>query len=324
MQVAKNSMDSDKHQQIIPEEMAGLRLDQTLARLFPDYSRSRLQQWVKAGRITVDGILKRSKDRVKGGETLVLDAEAEKTENQYSAEDIRLDIIYEDEALFILNKPAGLVVHPAPGNWSGTLLNGLLYRYPELNEIPRAGIVHRLDKLTSGLMVVARTLQSHYDLVKQLQERTIGRQYLALVQGTMVAGGTIDKPIARHPGDRKKMAIIPAGKEAITHYRIEQRFKDFVLLRVKLETGRTHQIRVHMASITHPIVGDPVYRGRLAVPAKSEAPLVEGLRGFRRQALHAQKLVLQHPVTAEELSFSAPPPEDFKTLIQLLEKYSPP
>ena len=317
-------MESEKHQQIIPDELAGKRLDQTLARLFPDYSRSRLQQWVKAGRVTVDGVLRRSKDAVKGGETIILDAENDTTESQFVAEDIVLDIIHEDSSLIILNKPAGLVVHPAPGNWQGTLLNGLLYRYPELHDVPRAGIVHRLDKLTSGLMVVARNLQSHHSLVKLLQERDIGREYLALVQGTMVAGGTVDKPIGRHPVDRKKMAIRPTGKEAITHYRIEQRFKDFSLLRVRLETGRTHQIRVHMASINHPVVGDQVYRGRLAVPAKSEAPLVDGLRGFRRQALHAQKLTLQHPLSGKEISFSAAPPEDFRKLLDLLEKYSSP
>ncbi len=320
-------MDTEKHQQLIPEELAGLRFDQALAQLFPDYSRSRLQQWVKKGLIHVDGVSLRCKDKVSGGEKIILEAlcgqEQDKATNEFSAEDLKLDIIYQDDAIIIINKPAGLVVHPAAGNWSGTLLNGLLHYFPELHEIPRAGIVHRLDKLTSGLMVVARTLKSHYSLVNALQERTVGREYLAVVQGTMVAGGTVDKPIGRHPVERKRMAVRDSGKEAITHYRIEQRFRDFVLLRVKLETGRTHQIRVHMASINHPLVGDPVYRGRLSIPAKAAEPLVVALKGFRRQALHAQRLTLLHPHSGEEMSFTSPQPADFVDLLKILEEYSP-
>lgn len=328
MQRMKNSMDIEKHQQLIPEELAGLRFDQALSKLFPDYSRSRLQQWVKKGLIQVDGVSWRCKDKVSGGELIdfcaITGQDKDTTENEFSAEDLKLDIIYQDDAIIIINKPAGLVVHPAAGNWSGTLLNGLLYHFPELHEIPRAGIVHRLDKLTSGLMVVARTLKSHYSLVNALQERSVGREYLAVVQGTLIAGGTVDKPIGRHPTDRKRMAVKGSGKEAITHYRIEQRFRDFMLLRVKLETGRTHQIRVHMASINHPLVGDPVYRGRLCIPAKSEEPLVAALKVFRRQALHAQRLILLHPHSGEEMSFTAPIPADFKELLKVLEEYSPP
>ncbi len=324
-------MDTEKHQQLIPDELAGLRFDQALSKLFPDYSRSRLQQWVKKGLILVDGTSWRCRDKVSGGEMIDYAAIVSKkptqdhgqTTNEFKAEKLKLNIIYQDEAIVVINKPAGLVVHPAAGNWSGTLLNGLLHDFPELHEIPRAGIVHRLDKLTSGLMVVARTLKSHYSLVNALQERSVGREYLAVIQGTLIAGATIDKPIGRHQTDRKRMAVIKSGKEAITHYRIEQRFRDYMLLRVKLETGRTHQIRVHMASIKHPLVGDPVYRGRLCLPAKAEAPLVTALKAFRRQALHAESLTLIHPDTKEEMTFTAPPPADFIDLIKVLEQYSP-
>ena len=244
------------------------------------------------------------------------------TPSTFEAEPVTLDILHEDDALIVLNKPAGLVVHPAAGNWSGTLLNGLLNRYPELAKLPRAGIVHRLDKNTTGVMVVARTLKSHKSLVDALQSRTIGREYLALVQGTLVAGGTIDAPIGRHPVDRKRMAVVANGKEAVTHFKIEERFADYSLLRVRLETGRTHQIRVHMAHLRHPIVGDPVYGGRLKLPKAADEVLITALYGFSRQALHAETLRLAHPETGKICAWSAPVPKDFAELLEIMRQYN--
>lgn len=301
----------------VPEELAGMRLDQCLAEIFPDYSRSKLQTWVKAGRVLVDGEQRKGRDKLDGGEEIELDAEAEVV-LECDAEDIPLDIVYEDDALLIINKPAGLVVHPAVGNWHGTLVNALLHHAPKLDTLPRAGIVHRLDKDTSGLLMVAKTLQAHTSLVEQLQERTITREYLALVKGWMTAGGTVDEPIGRHPVDRKRNAVRRDGKEAITHYRLEQRFKRHTLIRVKLETGRTHQIRVHMAHINYPLVGDPVYGGRFQMPAECSPALAEALRNFKRQALHAAKLGLDHPQTGEYFEWEQPMPDDMQNLIKLL------
>ncbi|MCK5120671.1 MAG: RluA family pseudouridine synthase, partial [Methylococcales bacterium] len=235
----------------IPEEMAGMRLDQCLAEVFPDYSRSKLQTWIKAGRVTVNQHSLKAKDKIDGGELIELDAEAEEV-LESEGEDIPLDIIYEDDSILIVNKPAGLVVHPAVGHWDGTLVNALLNHAPELKSLPRAGIVHRLDKDTSGLLMVAKTLKAHNSLSKQLQERTITREYLALVKGWMTAGGTVDAPLGRHPNDRKRHVVREDGKHAVTHYRLEKRLKRHTLVRVKLETGRTHQIRVHMAYIKYP------------------------------------------------------------------------
>jgi 23S rRNA pseudouridine1911/1915/1917 synthase len=301
----------------VPDELAGMRLDQCLAEMFPDYSRSKLQTWVKAGRVLVDGEVLKGREKLDGGEEIELDAEAEQVV-EYDAEDIPLDIVYEDDAILIVNKPAGLVVHPAVGNWTGTLVNALLNHAPSLDTLPRAGIVHRIDKETSGLLMVAKTLQAHNSLVEQLQERSIHREYLALVKGWMTAGGTVDEPIGRHPVDRKRNAVRRDGKEAVTHYRLEQRFKRHTLIRVKLETGRTHQIRVHMTHINYPLVGDQVYGGRFQMPADCSPALAEALRSFKRQALHATKLGLEHPETGEYLEWEQPMPEDMQNLIKLL------
>lgn len=301
----------------VPEELAGMRLDQCLAEMFPDYSRSKLQIWIKSGRVKVDGLERKGREKMDGGEEIELDAEAEVVLDS-DPEDIPLDIVYEDDALLIVNKPAGLVVHPAVGNWHGTLVNALLNHEPNLNILPRAGIVHRIDKDTTGLLMVAKTLQAHNSLVEQLQERSINREYLALVKGWMTAGGTVDEPIGRHPVDRKRNAVRRDGKEAVTHYRLEQRFKRHTLIRVKLETGRTHQIRVHMTHINYPLVGDQVYGGRFQMPADCSPALAEALRNFKRQALHATKLGLEHPESGEYCEWEQPMPEDMRNLLALL------
>jgi 23S rRNA pseudouridine1911/1915/1917 synthase len=301
----------------VPEELAGMRLDQCLAEMFPDYSRSKLQTWIKAGRVKVDGVALRGREKLDGGEEIELDAEAEVV-LESDPEDIPLDIVYEDDSLLIINKPAGLVVHPAVGNWNGTLVNALLNHDPNLNVLPRAGIVHRIDKETSGLLMIAKTLQAHNSLVEQLQERSINREYLALVKGWMTAGGTVDAPIGRHPVDRKRNAVRRDGKEAVTHYRLEQRFKRHTLIRVKLETGRTHQIRVHMSHINYALVGDQVYGGRFQMPADCSPELAEALRAFKRQALHATKLGLEHPETGEYCEWEKPMPDDMQNLVNLL------
>ncbi|MGZ0077723.1 23S rRNA pseudouridine(1911/1915/1917) synthase RluD [Methylomonas sp. YC3] len=302
----------------VPEELAGMRLDQCLAEVFPDYSRSKLQTWIKAGRVLVDGEVMKGREKLDGGEEIELDAEAERV-IEYAPQEIPLDIVYEDDSLLIVNKPAGLVVHPAVGNWDGTLVNALLNHTPNLDTLPRAGIVHRIDKDTSGLLMIAKTLQAHNSLVEQLQARSIHREYLALVKGWMTAGGTVDEPIGRHPVDRKRNAVVKrGGKEAITHYRLEQRFKRHTLIRVKLETGRTHQIRVHMSHINYPLVGDQVYGGRFQMPADCNPALAEALRNFKRQALHAAKLGLEHPETGEYCEWEQPIPEDMQNLLKLL------
>jgi len=301
----------------VPEELAGMRLDQCLAEIFPDYSRSKLQTWIKSGRVLVDGEAMKGREKLDGGEEIELDAEPEMVIED-NAEDIPLNIVYEDDAILIINKPAGLVVHPAVGNWSGTLVNALLHHAPNLATLPRAGIVHRIDKDTSGLLMIAKTLQAHTSLVEQLQERSIEREYLALVKGWMTAGGCVDEPIGRHPVDRKRNAVRRDGKEAITHYRLEQRFKRHTLIRVKLETGRTHQIRVHMSHINYPLVGDQVYGGRFQMPADCNPALADALRSFKRQALHAARLGLEHPETGEYMEWEAPMPADMQNLIDLL------
>ncbi|MFK5947984.1 MAG: 23S rRNA pseudouridine(1911/1915/1917) synthase RluD [Methylococcales bacterium] len=302
----------------IPEEMAGKRLDQCLAEMFTEYSRSKLQTWIKAGRVKVDQQILKARDKVDGGEQIELDAEAEEV-LEYEAEDIPLDIVFEDDSILIVNKPAGLVVHPAVGNWQGTLVNALLNHQPTLNTLPRAGIVHRLDKDTSGLLMVAKTLPAHNSLSTQLQERSITREYLALVKGWMTAGGTVDEPLGRHPADRIKHTVREDGKHAVTHYRLERRLKRNTLIRVKLETGRTHQIRVHMAYIGYPLVGDPVYGGRFQMPANCSEELELILRAFKRQALHATKLGLQHPETNEYCEWELDMPEDMVNLIKAIE-----
>ncbi len=301
----------------IPEAFAGDRLDQALAKLFPDYSRSRLQQWIRAGQIQVNGQSRRPRDRVQGGENVVLRVTPEE-ETAWRPQAIALDILYEDASLLVVNKPSGLVVHPAAGNPDGTLVNALLHHAPELAQLPRAGIVHRLDKETTGLVVVARNLSAHKALVEQLQGRTIKREYEAVVVGVMPSGGTVDQPIARHPVDRKRMTVWPDGKPAVTHYRVKQRFCAHTHLQLQLETGRTHQIRVHMTHIRYPIVGDPVYGGRLRIPRSASDALVQVLRNFRRQALHARRLELAHPASGEWMQWQAPTPDDLASLLQVL------
>jgi 23S rRNA pseudouridine1911/1915/1917 synthase len=301
----------------VPEADAGRRLDQVLAELFPEFSRSRLQQWVKAGDVLLDGRAVAARYKVVGGEMVQIGAELH-AESDVCAEDIPLDIRFEDEQLLILNKPAGLVVHPAAGNRAGTLQNALLHYDASLASLPRAGIVHRLDKDTSGLMVVARTLAAHKSLVEQLQARTVHREYLALVQGEVTAGGCIDAPIGRHPRDRLRMAVVASGKPAVTHYRVADRFAAHTLLSVRLETGRTHQIRVHMAYIRHPLVGDPLYGGRPRLPRAASERLRAALTGFRRQALHARRLELRHPSSRELLGWDAEIPSDLTWLLTLL------
>lgn len=307
----------------VPVELAGERLDQVAARLFPEYSRSRLQSWIKSGALLVDGARLRPRDKVTAGAALAVAAELE-AEVSWQGEAIDLDIIFEDASIIVLNKPAGLVVHPAAGHADGTLVNALLDRAPELAQLPRAGIVHRLDMETSGIMVVARNLSAHHHLVAQLQARTVSREYCAVCIGAMTGGGTIDAPMGRHPRQRKKMAVLSAGgKSAITHYTVAQRFAHHTRIAVKLETGRTHQIRVHMAHRHYPLVGDPVYGGRPRIPKGASTELVEALRGFPRQALHARALGLIHPETQEAMHFECPLPADLLGLIEVLEREDP-
>lgn len=301
----------------VPFAMAGMRLDQVLAELFADYSRSKLQTWIKAGRVQVNGLTLKPRDKLEGGEVITLDAEAEVVVTS-EAEAIPLEIVFEDDSILIVNKPAGLVVHPAVGNWNGTLLNALLNHDPNLETLPRAGIVHRLDKETSGLLMIAKTLQAHNSLTQQLQDRSITREYLAITRGRMTAGGTIDEPIGRHPTERKRYAVRENGKVAVTHYRVGQRFTRHTLVQVKLETGRTHQIRVHMAHIRFPLLGDQVYGGRFQMPPDCSERLEKELRSFKRQALHAAKLGLQHPLTDEYLEWEQPMPDDMIRLLAAL------
>ncbi|WP_210395812.1 23S rRNA pseudouridine(1911/1915/1917) synthase RluD [Motiliproteus sediminis] len=298
----------------VPVELGGSRLDQVVAQLFPEHSRSRLTSWIKSGELQVDGQARRPRDKMLGGESVHLEAELQ-LEERWEAQEIALDIVYEDEDILVLNKPAGLVVHPAAGNHDGTLLNALLHHCPDIAAVPRAGIVHRLDKDTTGLMVVAKTLEAQTDLVGQLQERSMGREYEAVVTGVMTGGGTVDEPMARHPKNRLKMAVHPMGKEAITHYRVLQRFRAHTHIRVKLETGRTHQIRVHMAHIHYPLVGDILYAGRTRLPRGVSEELQQALRGFQRQALHARKLELWHPTSGEQMSWEVDLPPDMAALL---------
>ncbi|HRD67446.1 MAG TPA: 23S rRNA pseudouridine(1911/1915/1917) synthase RluD [Candidatus Competibacter sp.] len=303
----------------IPADCAGMRLDQALAAMLPAYSRSRLQQWLKTGQLRVNGRVWRPRDAVAGGETVNGELVLE-TETAAAAQDIPLDIRYEDADLLILDKPAGLVAHPAAGNRDGTLVNALLHHAPELATLPRAGLVHRLDKDTTGLLVVARSLRAHTALVEQLQARRIEREYLAVVAGVPVAGGTVDAPVGRHPVDRQRMAVTPGGKPAVTHYRVIRRFRAHALLRVKLETGRTHQIRVHMAHIRFPLLGDPVYGGRPRCPPQASPRCIETIQHFRRQALHAERLALTHPATGEWLEWRAALPADLAELLAILNE----
>jgi len=301
----------------IPDTAAGHRLDQALATMFPEYSRSRLKAWIDAGEVLVDGQVRRPRDKVDGGEMVVIAATLPQ-ESDAQAQAIPLEMVHEDRHVFVVNKPAGLVVHPGAGNPDRTLQNALLARDPGLAALPRAGIVHRLDKETSGLLIVARTLPAHTALVRMLEAREIHREYQAICRGVMTAGGTIDAPIDRHPTDRVRMAIRDGGRDAVSHYRVIKRFRAHTHVRVQLETGRTHQIRVHLAHIAYPIVGDKVYGGRLALPKGASEELRAALREFPRQALHAAQLQLAHPVTGKPLEAAAPLPDDMVQLLRML------
>lgn len=308
----------------VPADLDGARLDAVAARLFPDHSRARLKDWIEAGRLSVNGAAAaRSRQAVREGDVLALDAEPAAREDALVAQPIALDVAYADEALAVIVKPAGLTAHPGAGQPDGTLVNALLHRWPQTAALPRAGLVHRLDKDTSGLLVVALTPAAHTRLVAAMAARRIKREYDALVNGAMTAGGTIDAPIGRDPHNRLRMAVVDGGRPAVTHYRVHQRFTHHTHLRVRLETGRTHQIRVHLSYLKHPIAGDAVYGGRLARGVGMAPALRESLRLFPRQALHARELAFQHPVDGRELRFIAEPPADLQTLLAQLRAAEP-
>jgi 23S rRNA pseudouridine1911/1915/1917 synthase len=305
------------HDLLIPLDSAGQRLDQVLAGLLPQYSRTRIKDWIESGQVLVNGAQMRPKERMIGGERVALDAVLPAVD-VVKAQPIELDLVHQDPAVLVINKPAGLVVHPGAGNNSGTLQNALLHFDPNLAELPRSGIVHRLDKDTTGLMVVARTVPAHTALVRAIEAREVQRHYEAICVGAMTAGGTVDAPIDRHPVDRLRMAVRYGGREAVTHYRVVQRFRCHTHVRVQLETGRTHQIRVHLAHIHYPLVGDAVYGGRLLLPKQASPELIDLLRGMPRQALHAAQLAFEHPITSEPLQFEAVLPADMQVLLQAL------
>src|SRR6266508_4772484 len=293
----------------VPGALAGLRLDKALARMFPEHSRNRLQRWLREGHVSLDSRAAKPKQKIWGGERVEIRSQPGPADTAFRAEPIALDIVYEDD--LVINKPAGLVVHPGSGNWQGTLLNALLHHSPQLAAIPRAGIVHRLDKGTSGLLVVAKTLRAQTDLVRQLQARTVKREYLAVVQGVVRSDGEIAAPVGRDPNNRVRMAVVSGGRPALTRYKVARRFADATLLECSLATGRTHQIRVHMQSLGHPLLGDPTYRGKRR--GKSQAVQLH------RQALHAVRLEFSHPVSGARRRFTAPLPEDFQALLDSLE-----
>jgi 23S rRNA pseudouridine1911/1915/1917 synthase len=301
----------------VPVSAAGERLDKVLADLFPEYSRSRLSAWIKAGEVHVDGRTARPRDAVHGGERIELAATVEIATTS-APQSIALSVLYEDEDLLVIDKPAGLVVHPGAGNPNGTLVNALLHRDPALAQLPRAGIVHRLDKETSGALIVARSLRAHAALVEQLAARDIHRQYEAVVNGVLVAGGTVDAPLERHPGDRLKRAVVENGKPAVTHYRVRERFRGHTHVECVLETGRTHQIRVHMAHVRHPLIGDPLYGGGPRLPKGATQHLITTLRAFRRQALHAERIEFAHPVSGATVAVQSPRPADLDALLAAL------
>ncbi|CBY86762.1 MULTISPECIES: 23S rRNA pseudouridine(1911/1915/1917) synthase RluD [Haemophilus] len=304
--------------EVQPEQM-GQRLDQTLAELFPEYSRSRLKTWIEADLVKLnDRITNIPREKVLGGERIEIIVEVE-DETRFEAENIPLNIVYEDDDIIVINKPKDLVVHPGAGNPNGTVLNALLYHYPPIVEVPRAGIVHRLDKDTTGLMVVAKTIPAQTKLVRDLQKRKITREYEAVASGIMTKGGTVDQPMARHATKRTLMAVHPMGKPAVTHYRIMENYRNYTRLRLRLETGRMHQIRVHMAHIAHPLLGDQTYGGRPRPPKNASEDFMEVLRNFKRQALHAVMLRLAHPITGEMMEWYAPLPDDFVELLNALK-----
>lgn len=304
---------------IVPAEAAGQRLDQALAAMYSEYSRARISNWIKRGEVLVNQAPARPRDRVSGGETIAIEARIE-VDTGPEPEAIPLEIVHEDADILVINKPPGLVVHPGAGNARHTLLNALLHHDPGLAALPRAGIVQRLDKDTSGLMVIARGLTAHTRLVESLQQRTIKREYLAVVNSVLTAGGTVDQPIGRHPHQRLRMAVASRGKPAVTHYRVVERYRAHTLIRVQLETGRTHQIRVHMAWLNQPILGDPLYGPRPRLPRGASEKVRTAIQGFGRQALHACALALAHPVSGEPLQFEAPFPQDMQKLCNLLRE----
>lgn len=314
-----NNNQKIEQQFTIPEAYTQERLDLTLAKLLPQFSRTQIKTWLENGDILINGRVVKANLKVRGNEEVIVNVTLEPVIT-WQAQDIPIDIIYEDESFLVINKPAGLVVHPGTSNHDRTLLNALLHHVPQLNMLPRAGILHRLDKNTSGLLVVAKTAPALKSLSHQLKKRTIEREYQTIVYGKLLSGGTVDEPIGRHPTLRKKMSVSETGKKAITHYRILEKFRTFTRLKVKLETGRTHQIRVHMFHIRHPIVGDPVYGGRVQLSKKMPQETIDCLRQFKRQALHAFALGFRHPVTNEFVRFESPLPEDFKMLIAALRK----
>ncbi|EKO3455403.1 23S rRNA pseudouridine(1911/1915/1917) synthase RluD [Vibrio fluvialis] len=304
----------------VKESQLGQRLDQAVAELFTDFSRSRLKEWLLEGKVMVNGtVVTKPRTKVMGGEAITVQAELE-DEQRWEAQDIPLNIVYEDDYIIVINKPRDLVVHPGAGTPDGTVLNALLFHYPPIAEVPRAGIVHRLDKDTTGLMVVAKTVPAQTRLVRELQKRNITREYEAIAIGKMTAGGMIDKPIGRHSTKRTLMAVSPLGKPAVTHYRVAEHFREHTRLRLRLETGRTHQIRVHMAYLQHPLLGDTAYGGRARIPKGATQELTDMIRGFDRQALHAVMLRFAHPITGEELEFHAPVPDDMVIMTEALRE----
>ncbi|GHA17219.1 pseudouridine synthase [Arenicella chitinivorans] len=306
--------DSTKFEFTIPDQLYGQRVDKALATLCEGHSRSTVQTWIKQGLVSIDEETPRQKDKVYGGEHVEIDV-PEIRQGEWEPQNISLDIVFEDDDMLVINKPAGLVVHPGAGNPDGTLLNALLYHFPNNRSLARAGIVHRLDKDTSGLMVVAKSEAARLGLIDQLVDHSLHREYLAMVNGRVISGNTVEEPIGRDKHDRRKMTVSMMGKEAVTHYRVDERFRNHTLLRVQLETGRTHQIRVHMAYVGFPLVGDPVYGRRLGIPADSHPDLEAALRSFRRQALHATRIEYQHPIHGELQSWQRDLPEDMQTLV---------
>ena len=313
MKLIQQSFQVEKHQ-------SGSRLDHVLQKVLPDYSRSRIQQWIQQGFVCVNQQQCKPRQKVYSGDLVDMDVpEQPVISDQPQA--IEFDILHEDEDIFVINKPAGLVVHPAAGNWDGTLVNGLLARDPRLQQLPRAGIVHRLDKDTTGVMVVARNLTAHNWLVEQMQARQVKREYIAIARGVVTAGRRVETEMGRHPQNRKKMAVVATGKTAITHFQVARKFAHHSLLRLQLETGRTHQIRVHMAHLLYPLLGDILYGGRTRLSAGVDEALLEIIRDFRRQALHAERLSFEHPATHELVSYEAPLPADFAALLEALKQY---
>jgi len=309
-----------QHHLEIPAEYSGQRLDQVLVKLLPEYSRALIQKWIKSGQALLQGKQVKPRTPVTGGENVSIEAQIESSTGEWKAQPLPINLVYEDEAILVINKPIGMIVHPGSGNPDYTLVNALLHQYPDLEILPRAGLIHRLDKDTSGLLVVAKTMSAYTLLNRQLKARKIRREYQCIVSGTMISGGTIDAPIARHPLHRKRMAIIETGRPAVTHYRILEKFRAHTRLKVRLETGRTHQIRVHMAYIQHPIIGDNTYGERLRLPKEATPELVKALREFKHQALHADELGLTHPLSKEELSWKIDLPQDFQALLACLRE----